>query len=967
MVSDIHYIELFINGELMELESQDSLNLRINNVMFNPTKTSTTQGEYSFSFTIPDTPKNSRVLNYGNCLAKTNKFHARYKAQVYADGNLIFDGSLTVQKYSGKDKEYTCNLVNIKINTLDDIFGESVLTDVDWSVDFDGGSTMNEVNANLSTKYFFPLVSYGAFAKKGTVISDEEFTPDEEDYFTEYTSKFQIDDTNKFYIDSFYPSLNVMEELKKCFEWKGYKVGGSAFNDPIISNIYASTNLADEQQPIWNVGNPKFGKLELSVDWTGTTSYDGVNNENFVQDLNFPYFPVGDRHYDEETEMWKEPEWNFTEILITPMLKSNSNISVTGVSAMYTPNTDDSFILIPADGFYKIDFGVTIQLLQQSALTVTQYGTEYKAFTGKISAPKEMQMEINPDFRITTPIEVQLVRNYSEEEDIELIKGKNNIKILDGNPEHVIIPPLIATNNYYNYTTCFPHEAAGSSPLYMNPTKSDNITDWRITKSDYNLGYNYKNGDLMAYDPAVSKNFICGITSMGNKNGGGCLAVIKNGKSWSKSYTGRTDNLYYQSGYNAHSYDSNNTEVVKPSIKNKNIDNPAIMPQPYFDGYMSSIDADAKMIVYLKKNDKLELMAVRRNYWDNDENVGVTYSVSANVNLTIEAATPEDIYKLRQTNYGWNSPIQFPDKLNLMNFTSNEMKISEWVRSIADAFNLSIEMNGNQVDINLQKGIKKSITYAVDLDNRVNNGEVETEYISYPKEMSVQYKVDQEEWGYSESVPEDKKNLPNWKDFGDSGFTIIKLSDDSYETSSQNKTTQFSYTWYDNFIRKVNDEDENGITFRIPVISKMEYMIDGYNQKESERHRGYTLSQRFWFRPDERASYDQDRGDVMLQNDLTPNLNPYYVYIYTPLNKKYGVNLSYKDTEVSLVTEYFNIHPMLSSNYLTLEAFLNPEEYINIRNGALVHFNSDLYYTSEIQGYDCTGKNPTKLKLIKKV
>ena len=967
MVSNIHYIELFINGELMELESQESLNLRLNNVLFNPTKTSTVQGEYSYSFTIPDTPNNSRVLNYGNCLAKTNKFHARYSAQVYADSNLIFDGSLTVQKYSSKEKMYTCNLVNIKINSLDEIFGEAVLTDVDWSVDFNGGETINEVNADLSTKYFFPLVSYGAFAKRGTVVSDEEFTPDEEDYFTDYTSKFQIDDTNKFYIDSFYPSLNVMEELKKCFEWKGYNVGGSAFNDPIISNIYASTNLGDEQQPTWNVGNPKFGRLELSVDWTGTTSYDGVLNENFVQDLRFPYFEVGERHYDEEIEMWKEPEWNFTEILITPMLKSNSTINVSGVSAMYTPNTDDNFILIPADGFYKIDFGVTTQLLQQSALTVTQYGTEYKLYTGKISAPKLMQMDINPDFRITTPIEIQLVKNYSEEEDIELIKGKNNIKIMDGNPEHVIIPPLIETTNYYNYTTCFPHEAAGSSPLYKNPTKPNEITDWRITKSDYNLGYNYKNGELMCYDPIVSKNFICGLTTMGNKNGGGCLSVIKNGKSWSKQYTERTDALYYESGYNAHSYDSTKTEVVKPSIKNKNIDNPIIMPQPYFDGYMRAIDAECKIIVYLKKNDKLELMAVRRNYWNDEDNVGVTYSVAANVNLTIEAATPEDIYKLRQTNYGWNSPIQFPNKLNLMNFTNNELKVSEWIKNITDAFNLSIEMNGNQVDINTQKGIKKTITYAVDLDDRVNNDEVESEFISYPREMSVQYKIDTDEWGYSESVPEDKKDLPNWKDFGDSGFTIIKLSDDSYEATTQNKTTQFSYTWYDNFIRKVNDEDEDGVTFRIPVISKMEYMIDGYNQRESERHRGYKLPQRFWFRPDEKASTDQYRNSVLLQDDLKQDKSHQNVYIYAPLNKKYGINLSYKDTETSIVTEYFNIYPMLSSNYVTLEAFLNPEEYINIRNGALVHFDDDLHYISEIQGYDPTGFNKTKLKLIKKV
>ena len=57
---------------------------------------------------------------------------------------------------------------------------------------------------------------------------------------------------------------------------------------------------------------------------------------------------------------------------------------------------------------------------------------------------------------------------------------------------------------------------------------------------------------------------------------------------------------------------------------------------------------------------------------------------------------------------------------------------------------------------------------------------------------------------------------------------------------------------------------------------------------------------------------------------------------------------------------------MLASNYVNVEVFLNPIEYIQIKGGALVNFDSDLYYTSEISGYDPSGANPTKLKLIKK-
>jgi hypothetical protein len=93
MVSNVHYIELYINRKLVELESQESLHLRINNVLFNPTQTTTKQAEYSFSFDIPSTPINNEIFNYANDLSKINKFHARYSAQVYADGSLIFDGT----------------------------------------------------------------------------------------------------------------------------------------------------------------------------------------------------------------------------------------------------------------------------------------------------------------------------------------------------------------------------------------------------------------------------------------------------------------------------------------------------------------------------------------------------------------------------------------------------------------------------------------------------------------------------------------------------------------------------------------------------------------------------------------------------------------------------------------------------------------------------------------------------------
>jgi len=52
---------------------------------------------------------------------------------------------------------------------------------------------------------------------------------------------------------------------------------------------------------------------------------------------------------------------------------------------------------------------------------------------------------------------------------------------------------------------------------------------------------------------------------------------------------------------------------------------------------------------------------------------------------------------------------------------------------------------------------------------------------------------------------------------------------------------------------------------------------------------------------------------------------------------------------------------------VTIEVALTPSEYIQLKNGAMVKFDSDLYYVAEISGYDPVGNNLTELHLIKKV
>lgn len=1003
MISSVHYIELYINNEIIELESQESLNLRINNVLFNPTKTTTTQAEYSYSFDIPSTPKNDRILNYANVLSRVNKFHARYPAQVYADGHMIFDGSLTIQKYSAKDKMYTCNLVNIKINTLEEIFGDAVMTDIKgWEVPFDGASTINSVNRDYNTKYFFPLVSYGVFQKNYVTKDDVAAT---------YTPKHQIDKYNKWWIESFYPSLNVVETLRKAFEWKGYTVGGSAFSDPNINWIYASCNLAQEQVPIYNLGNPKFGTVSMNVKWHnyGSVTSDGnsgfggrtstnrwVNRTGAIQqDLEFPYYYI--KPAINASNRDAEAQYNFSVVDIWNMMDSTSNsgVSVTVHSDTYMYDPNEQVIVIPSDGWYRIYMSTSATLSGQgTSFTAKQWTTTY--YDG--DAFEERDVQIKRGLNELTPLEIQLIRNYDG--NVELIKGKTNITYDTGDPNQIEYTYRggsytgSTVQNKTTWQTDYPHQELYGSKAptvttglvtttssqrsggYVSGSGSaggtfggssitrggtidmtgggrdfgSHVGTYRGGSQNNTYGYMHRDGYPMPYDQAVSEAFICGISTYG----GGTVSVMRNGSSWSRMCSINNKIFADVRGMDLVNKTSAGSETISTEYcKNEYRNSTCYLYSDDSNIYNSIIQC----CVYLKKNDILELVAVQRDY------DGQRYACSANTELTIEAISERTEAELRADPYwGAYSLTEFPRYLNLFNFTNKEKKVSDWISDIQKAFNLEIVQDGNTIEINTNQGIKKNIINAVDVDDRVSNDEAESEYISYPKEMSVKYKIDTDEWGFELTVPEEHINDEGdeWKKWGDSGFTIISLSDDTYETKTQNTQTNFSYTYYDNFLWKEvlqdgTETDYSGLTITIPVIEKAEYMAEGYGYDEAMKHDGYSMTQRFWYRDQVSQEY------VWLADHMHEK-----VWLTYPMNAWERFNLSYKDSEKSIVTEYFNISPMLSSNYVKIDVYITPGEYKQIKGGALVHFDSDLYYTSEISGYDPSGSNPTTLKLIKK-
>lgn len=986
MISARHYIELWVNGKMVELEDQDSLGIRLNAVLFNPTKVTTTKSEYSFSFDVPSTPNNDRIFNYANNLSRLNKFHGRYSAKVVADGDEIFNGSMIIEKYDASKKMYSCNLVNVKTNTLEDIFKDKKLTDYKWMIDYSGATTINAVNNDMSSKYYFPFLSYGVF-QKDYVTSDQVGNT--------YTSKFLIDKYCKFYHSSFFPSINVSEEIRQLFEKEGYTVNGSLFTDPWLSNVYSSVNLNDEQVPMYNVGNPLFGKVDISFHWDNKSSVlsdnshtSKIGNGGIVQDLSYPFYRVDGRMTDlSQFHGDTAIEYNFDKILLYGMLDTKNNKSVTvssnTKSYMYDPN--EMVIVIPTDGWYKITFECKNISLDKSKTTFK--AKQWNATYNSKDAFEKREMTITKDSFDTCPLEIQLVKNYDN--NVELIKGDTNIVYETGNPNDKTYTIKgsgytgSTLDNRYEWRTSFPHQELQGA---TSPTKTDNIVTTAIsnqngfgnqylgggtngggsfgggnkrpststTQSSSSSSSKYKSfgyvssDGMFPYDQVVSTAFICGYSSMGNE----CVSVMRRGYSWSRLSSVYNNILANVSGMTFLYVESGQTKEKATEYQTntyRNASNTLVKTKSSNNGSFS-----VTCLTYLKRNDILEPMAIQRDY------EGQRYAYSLDGRLTVQAITNRGEEALRNDKYfNASSPTEFPTQLNLFDFTNNETNASDWISNIQKAFNLEIKTEGNTVTIDVKKTPNSRIGYAVDIDDRINQYEAESEYISYPRSMSVKYKINKDEWGFEKTVSQDHINDADWYDYGDSGYTVIQLNDDTYETSSQDIQTDFSYTYYDIFKFKNVDINGNEGTeeklILLPVIELSQYMADGYGYDEAMKHDGYSLSQRFWFR-------QQPSTDGVYLHD---NLHE-FVKFSIPTNHLDDFNLSYKDSEKSILTEYFTCNPMLDSNYVNVDVYMSPSEYKDIKNGAFVHFDSDLYVVSEMEGYDPSGIDKVSLKLIKK-
>lgn len=908
-----HVVELMINNKMADILDRDNLNIRMNDVIYNPEEITTTQATYSFSFNLPSTQRNDKIFGYANNLSIRNKFNKIFDAVLYADEIKIFEGKLKLVGY--ENNEYKCNLVNVVIKNIDDIFGDTTLNNIDWKVPFNGVNTINTVNADISTKYYFPLVSYGAFQKEPIeVISDT---------IADYTDINIIDDTNRFYVETFSPSLNLCETIKKCFESKGYNCEGSAFNDPNINELFMSTNLANNQDPLYNLGS-SLGKVSFNYNWTniGSTIQGRVTRPSWLQqDLQFPYdqakrptssTPYSNGRSGGRRVISDEVKYNYGTVCVYDML-SNSTMKITNLK-----NDGywfrDNVIVIPNSGIYKINFTGNISIASSA-----NNNKKVNIWQLKQDGEPELKESILTNNFSNYPTEIQIIKfnNDTKDENIELI-----------------------------FHGEFPHEAertySSSSPRSGN--RRDLVT--RADDSDGYQGYFTKNNEMICYDRYVNENFICGAKF---NSEGSAPSVMKNGGSWNREVTGSTNNRYNCQGY--WGYKDNNTSVL--TSHNKNTLPNAPTASASLTGTSSSFNVSCS--IYLEKNDVLVMKCINKYYnipgvsgYQNRTGINFDNDVTVNGTFSIEAYSPNEMDNKLST-LSWNNKSKFDENLSLGNFLNESTKMSDFINNFIKDFNLKYNNIGNTVFLDKQTINPNQPKWLIKIDNRVNSKDAKTSYIEYPSSMMVEYSIDEEEAGFYHSVPDSNINDNNWKDYADRGYEKVIMNTID-ETNDETISLSNSYCWYYPF--KLNNNGQN-TTINLPLIAKDEYFIIQNN--EAMKHDGKNLKLRYWYRQP-------------VTNYIVKVNKEYDVKLSIPINTNdNGIKLTYNNEDNTLLTNYYNILITPDSNYVEIECYITPQEYEKLKMGSNVWFDDDVYIISEISGYAPDGLNLTTLKLIKKV
>lgn len=242
-------IELYIKNRLCDIDSPESLGIRLKRLFINPAELSVKDAQKSYEITLPATPVNNEVFSHVNVEEVQGKFRIYEDARLYVDGILILDGKFRLSEIT--QDSYKGNLGVPASREIKDIFGEKVMSEAgSWLIkNFKGLDSISEYNQMEKPPFMFPLVLYGLL-------------PKDYDFRNGYPDKNVLDFSANLGLDDLPPSVNCIEMLKQIFKESKLSLSGTALADERLNSLYVSYKNPDDYQFDWGAH-----ETYLSGDW----------------------------------------------------------------------------------------------------------------------------------------------------------------------------------------------------------------------------------------------------------------------------------------------------------------------------------------------------------------------------------------------------------------------------------------------------------------------------------------------------------------------------------------------------------------------------------------------------------------------------------------------------------------------------------------------------------------------------
>lgn len=335
-------IELYINGVLVNTSKE--FTVRLNRQILNPAELNTKDSKFTYSLSLPVTPTNSLAFGFADVEEVSGKFTKEYTARLYVDSVEIIDGLFRLSEVSAKG--FKGNIYKPAQRSVKDVLADAKLIDTkELRIPFeDFAESLSAINRRALVEpqpAIFPFVLYGLLPKVPLNKDANNYTP-----------RDVWDETVRVGMSDIPPSFNVLLLVKHLFNSNGLRIGGDAFSDRRLANIYMSfKNESDFAQP-WNYGH--HGHIKLRGEWRSQR-----NMRNGASSLEIGV---------------NQPSSNIYSVDLLDATNTKIDVQVdTGANVLYKEVRDgngaewaQTQIRVPSTGFYKVNFKVSARVVDSN-------------------------------------------------------------------------------------------------------------------------------------------------------------------------------------------------------------------------------------------------------------------------------------------------------------------------------------------------------------------------------------------------------------------------------------------------------------------------------------------------------------------------------------------------------------------------------------------------------------------------